>query len=35
MTGMGPQNGKAEISDNGNKIIIDVFDRGKQTLTRK
>jgi hypothetical protein len=35
MTGMGPQDGKAEISDDGNKIIIDVYDRGKQTLTRK
>ena len=35
MTGMGPQDGKAEISEDGNKIIIDVYDKGKQTLTRK
>jgi hypothetical protein len=35
MTAMGPQDAKGEISDDGNKIIIDVYAKGKQTLTRK
>jgi hypothetical protein len=35
LTAMGPQDAKGEIGDDGNKIIIDVYDKGKQTLTRK